>query len=221
MRLHARSKASRAWRRRVCRPTYDLAPASAREAETAAVFDYNATVACVQTMEQGAPLRAANHGFENMESMGAVYSCEQSNPGDWNYAKSWVWRLGGGRPRKPSRVAIPAATTVPRIGRNFPPCRPWEATLTMAHSALTDNLRPRRWSAKPTHGMIRFRRAGQPGSLCTERSGRECHAKARSLQEATGEQNLCVVGGGSEQRAEWSSAAESVLRACTCRRTRG
>ncbi len=184
-----------------------LAPASGyREAETAYVFDRQAALlkpVFKRWSRERSPPELYNHGFENMESMGSIYSRVSSQIlGDWNACGKIMglapWK-GKNMQETKQWGGYPGGTyqglgigqdyhhPVPLMQGN-----PYDGSFgvqwdNLEASAMVEKANT--WTDTAFDEM-----ANLAASVQNDLEG--CAMQlARSLQEATGQENLCVVGG--------------------------
>ncbi len=180
-----------------------LHPASGyREAETAYVFDRTANTLRPVFKRWGrerSPPELYNHGFENMESMGAVYSRISSQIlGDWNACGKIMglspWS-GKSLPEAKAWGGYPGSYTDLGVGVNFHHTvplmqgNPYDGSLKINWEQLEGLPQANQWSD------ARFDEHANLAASCQRDLESSALSLVQSLKESTGEENLCIAGG--------------------------
>ena len=174
-----------------------------REAETAYVFNRaENTLRPVfkRWSRERSPPELYNHGFENMESMGAVYSRISSQIlGDWNACGKIMglapWN-GKSLPEAKAWGGYPGSYDDLGVGVNFhhavPLMRgnPYDGSFEINWQQLEEGLpEANQWSD------ARFDELTNLAASCQDNLESSALALVHSLKESTGEENLCIAGG--------------------------
>ena len=180
-----------------------LQPASGyREAETAYIFDRASNTlkpVFKRWSRERSPPELYNHGFENMESMGAIYSRISSHIlGDWNScgkimglapwsgkslqeAKAWGGYSGS---YDDLGVGINFHHAIPLMRGN-----PYDGSFEINWKQLENLPHANRWSDS------RFDEIANLAASCQKDLESSAMNLVQSLRESTGEENLCIAGG--------------------------